>query len=109
MDKDTQEKITKLQMMEQNLQNLLAQRQQFTTQLAEIEGAVKELATKEPVYKLVGNILVKSEPEALKAELSQKKELVELRIKSLEKQENQMRDRSAQLKEEVMKTINKEQ
>ncbi|MEK6960008.1 MAG: prefoldin subunit beta [Nanoarchaeota archaeon] len=109
MDKDTQEKITKLQMMEQNLQNLLAQRQQFTTQLAEIEGAVKELDTKEPVYKLVGNILVKSEPAKLKEELSQKKELVELRIKSLEKQENQMRDRSSQLKEEVMKTISKEQ
>lgn len=109
MDKDTQEKITKLQMMEQNMQNLLAQRQQFTTQLAEIEGAVKELDTKEPVYKLVGNILVKSEPSRLKEELSQKKELVELRIKSLEKQENQMRDRSAQLKEEVMKTISKEQ
>ena len=45
----------------------------------------------------------------IKEELSQKKELVELRIKSLEKQENQMRDRSSQLKEEVMKTISKEQ
>lgn len=109
MDKETQEKIAKLQMMEQNLQNMLAQRQQFTTQLAETEGAMKELDTKEPVYKLVGNILVKSSPETLKSELTQKKELIELRIKSLERQENQLRERSSQLKEEVMKTINKDQ
>lgn len=105
MDKETQEKITKLQMMEQNLQNLLLQRQQFSSQAIEVESALKELETTEPVYKLVGSILVKTEPAVLKQELTAKKELVELRIKSLEKQENQIKDRSAALKTEVMKAI----
>ena len=105
MDKETQEKVNKLQMMEQNLQGLLAQRQQFSSQLAEIESALKELETTEPVYKLVGNILVKTAPEKLKQELTQKKEICELRIKSLEKQETQIRERSSALKEDVMKSI----
>ncbi len=105
MDKETQEKVNKLQMMEQNLQGLLAQRQQFSSQLAEIESALKELETTEPVYKLVGNILVKTDPEKLKQEMAQKKEICELRIKSLEKQETQIRERSSSLKEDVMKSI----
>ena len=94
--------------MEQNLQNLLVQRQQFSTQLVETDSALKELETTEPVYKVIGNIMVKSDPAVLKQELSQKKELLELRIKSLEKQESQMRDRSQQIKEEVMKHIKEE-
>lgn len=105
MDKDTQEKINKLQMMEQNLSHLLVQRQQFSTQLVEAESALKELETTEPVYKTVGNIMVKSNPVTLKEELSRKKQLLELRINSLEKQENQMRERSQHIKEEVMKNI----
>ena len=108
MDKETQEKVSKLQMMEQNLQGLLAQRQQFSSQLAEAETAIKELETTEPVDKLSGNILVKTSPEKLKLDLNLKKEIFELRIKSLEKQENQVRERSAALKEEVMKSISGE-
>lgn len=105
MDKDTQEKINKLQMMEQNLSHLLLQRQQFSSQLVETESALKELETTEPVYKTVGNIMVKSDPATLKEDLSRKKQLLELRINSLEKQESQVRDRSQQIKEDVMKHI----
>ena len=106
MDKETQEKINKLQMMEQNLQHLLLSRQQFSTQLVETESALKELETSEPVYKAVGNIMIKSDPATLKGELSQKKQILELRINSLEKQENQVRERSQHIKEDVMKHIN---
>ena len=95
--------------MEQNLQNLLAQRQQFSAQLVEAESALKEIETAQTVYKIVGNIMVKSKPDVLTQELAQKKELIELRLKSLEKQESQIRDRSSQLKEDVMKHIKEEQ
>lgn len=39
ISKDAQEKISQLQLLEQNLQNLLLQRQQFQAQLTEIESA----------------------------------------------------------------------
>jgi len=43
MNKELQEKIGKLQMFEQNMQNFLMQKQQFQGQLLEIDSAIKEL------------------------------------------------------------------
>ena len=41
MKEDQQNQIMQLQLMEQNLQNVLAQKQNFQAQAAEIENALK--------------------------------------------------------------------
>ena len=92
--KEQQEKIQQLQLLEQNLQNLSAQKQQFQSQLFELEGALKEIETTHQAYKIIGGIMVLTEKEQLKKELSEKKELLDLRISSVDKQENQIRDRA---------------
>jgi prefoldin beta subunit len=105
VSKDMQEKINKLSMMEQSLQSLLAQKQTFQAQLLEIESALEELKKTDKAYKIVGNVMVASDKEPLTKEMAEKKEMAELRIKSLDKQENSMREKTSELQSEVMKEM----
>ena len=79
--------ITQLQLLQQNLQNILLQKQQFQKQSAEIDSALKEIETTKASYKIIGNIMVASQKQDLQKELQQKKELLDLRLKNFEKQE----------------------
>ena len=43
LDKQTEAQIQELQVLEQNLQNILMQKQAFQLELAEVENALKEI------------------------------------------------------------------
>jgi len=105
LSKETEQKIAQLQLYEQSLQNILMQKQQFQSQSVEIESALKELETTKEAYKIVGNIMVAAKKEDLKKDLESKKETINLRIKTMEKQENQIREKAKKLQEEVSKKI----
>ena len=105
VSKDTQQKISQLQVFEQSMQNLLLQKQQFQQQLIEIDSALEELKSTEKAYKIVGNIMVASKKEDLDKDLKQKKEMVELRIKTLEKQEAKIKEKASEMQAEVLKDI----
>lgn len=105
VSKEVQEKINKLSMMEQSLQSFLAQKQAFQAQLLEIESALEELKKTDKAYKIVGNVMVASDKEELKKDMEKKKDITELRIKNLEKQEAKMREKTSELQSEVMKDI----
>lgn len=107
MSKETEQRIAQLQLMEQSLQNLMVQKQQFQAQLMEIESALEELAKTDSAYKIVGNIMVKNTKEELDKDLKSKKEMIEIRIKTLEKQEKQIKEKVSTTKEEVMKKLKK--
>ena len=93
-------------MIEQNIQNLLMQKQTFQSQLMEINNALEELEKcKGRTYKIVGAVMIDSDKEGLKKDLSSKKEVVELRIKNLEKQENQFKEKASKMQEEVLSQI----
>jgi len=99
-------KIAQLQMIEQNIQNVLMQKQTFQSQLIEVENALEEIEkSKGKVYKIIGPIMVSSNAEDLKNELNTKKEITELRIKSIEKQEDQLKEKASKLQSEVLKNI----
>lgn len=100
-----QEKIQQLQTIEQNMQHLLKQRQQFQMQQMEVESALEELKKTEKAYRIIGNIMVLSEKSSLEKELTEKKERMELRVKSVEKQENNLKEQAKTLREEVMKSM----
>lgn len=102
MEKVLQEKIAKLQTMEQSVQQYVMQRQQFNAQLLEIDSALSEIESSQEMYKIIGNIMVKSSKATLKKELEHRKEMANLRIKTLEKQEGKIKDKAETLKKEVM-------
>ena len=109
VSKDTEQKIGQLQMFEQSLQSFLGQKQQFQIQLVEIESALGELENTEKAYKIVGNIMVEANKEELKSELQSKKEMLELRIRTMEKQEIQVREKAQKLQSEILTKIKKEE
>jgi len=108
VSKETEQKIGQLQMFEQSLQSFLGQKQQFQMQLVEIESALGELETTNKSYKIVGNIMVESDKSELKADLQSKREMLELRIKTMEKQESQVREKASKLQSEILNKMKKE-
>jgi prefoldin beta subunit len=102
MNNDIQEKINNLSMLEQNTQQFAAQRQSFQTQLLEIDSALDEIRNSKDAYRIIGSIMVKTETSKLKEDLDSKKKLLEIRIKSIEKQEELARDKAKSLQEEIM-------
>lgn len=106
--KETEQKISQLQMYEQSLQSFLVQKQQFQGQLAEVESALEEIGKTDKAYKIVGNVMVLSDKKELNADLESKKEMLELRIKAMEKQEVQVREKTSKLQAEILKRIKQE-
>jgi prefoldin beta subunit len=106
IDKETQEKIQELQSYEQNYHGLLVQKQAFQIELNETENALSEISkSKGDLFKLVGQIMVKTDKEKLVQELTRKNELLSLRLKSIEKQEEQLTKQVEELREEVLKKL----
>lgn len=108
MNQETEEKIEQLHLIEQNIQNISAQKQNFQTQLLEIENSLEELSkSKEKVYKIVGSIMVLSDKNDVEKYLNSKKEIIDLRIKNLEKQEDKFKEKVNQIQQEVLKELKK--
>jgi prefoldin beta subunit len=109
VSKETEQKIGQLQLLEQNMQNFLMQKQNFQAQLMEVENALKELeSAKKETYKIVGNIMVASDKAGLKKDLSSKKEILDLRLKNLKKQEDSLKEKAEKIQAEVIEKLNKE-
>ena len=102
VSKDSQEQLQRIQIVEQNIQAVTMQKQQFQTQLFEIEGALKEMQTSPVAYKIIGGLMMSVDKETLTCELTSKKELIELRIQTLEKQEKQLKERAKKFQDEIM-------
>ena len=99
-----------MQMIEQNLSNYIMQKQTFQGQLLETENALKEIdKVKEKAYKIIGTIMIATKKEDLKKDLTAKKEMLDLRIKALEKQEEKLKKSAEDIQKLVMKEIKNDQ
>ncbi|MEM4259532.1 MAG: prefoldin subunit beta [Candidatus Pacearchaeota archaeon] len=106
LDDETSKKIQELQILEQNLQNLLMQKQTIQIELTEIENALSDLKkTDDEVYKVVGGIMMRSDKATLTSELSEKKKVLELRISAIEKQEKILNEKSEKFKKDISELI----
>ncbi len=101
-------KISQLQLLQQNLQNLELQKQQFQNQLVEIDSALTELKSTEKAYKIVGKIMLAASKEELSHDLAEKKETAGIRLKNLTKQEDALQKAIEQLQQEIMAELGKE-
>jgi len=98
------ERMQELQMIEQNLGSLSMQKQAFDFELSETEHALEELSESSgDVFKIVGQIMVKSDKDKLKLELEKKVKLLNLRIKSLDAQEKEIVDHADAIRGELSK------
>jgi len=89
-----QEQLAKLQQTQQNLQSILAQKQQLEFDKLETEKALEELQKvndDDMVFKHAGTILIKSNKKDLIEELDEKKELANTKASLLTKQEERLK------------------
>ena len=95
-------------MLEQRLQSLAMQKQTFQTQSMESDNALREIDNSEDTYKVVGNVMISVEKTELKKELTSKKEMADMKVTNLEKEEKKLREEATELQKEVMGSIKNE-
>jgi len=104
-ENNPQQKLQQLQIMEQSLQSYLGQKQNFQVQQIEIDSALSELEKTDTAFEIIGNVMIKAEQGSLKEKLLKKKEVTELRIKTIEKQEEQLKEKISALQKEVLESM----
>ena len=103
-----QQRLLRLQQLQQTLQGVMAQKQQLEMQLTEVEQAAGELEKLDEtavVYKSIGALLVKSEKDKVSTELTERKELVKMRVDVLVKQEERLRTQVKDLQEKLQQDL----
>jgi prefoldin beta subunit len=104
-----QNQIAQFQQLQQQLQALINQKYQMDVQAKEMQRTIDEL-NKAPadvtVYKSVGSLLIKAQgKDELLKEIEENKETVDIRVKTLDRQEKSLRDRYQQLQEQISKSF----
>jgi len=88
--------------MEQQYQMVAAQKQKLSIELNETTLALQELEKEaDIVYKSIGSILVKTDKEELKKELGEKKENLDVRLKTLERQEQRLLEKLKNMRAKI--------
>jgi prefoldin beta subunit len=104
-----QEKLTRLQQLQNTMQQLILQKQRLDLELSESERALKTLedvSSDAKVYKSAGAILVEKKKDDVVRELKERREFLEMRSKVLAKQEGNTRERLTSLQESLQKELN---
>ena len=106
---DSSKLIEQFQLYQQQYQSILFQKEQLRLQQLELEKALEELeATKvEKAYKITGPIMIKKNKDDLKKELEEKKEDIDLRLKTLTKAEGRVTNKLKDMEEDIRKLVKK--
>ena len=98
-----QKNLEEIQFLEQNLQNLIFQKQAFQMELSETEASLKEInSSNEDVFRVVGQLMIKKDKKNVIEELQNKKKVLDLRISSLDKQESSFSEKLEKLRGELI-------
>jgi prefoldin beta subunit len=96
---NVQERLLRLQQLQQTLQTILAQKQQVEMERTEVDQTIAELTKTSDdtvIYKAIGSLLVKAEKAKVNEELVERKSLLDTRSTVMARQEERIR---AQVKE----------
>ena len=100
--------LAQFQQVQQQAQALATQKQQLELTALETKRALEELEKLREdavVYKSVGSILVKADREELKRELGEQKETLELRVKTIGRQEERVLERLREMRERLQEVL----
>jgi prefoldin beta subunit len=97
------EDLQEMQMLDQSLHNLLLQKQAFQMELSETKSGLVEIEKSGEIFKLVGELMIKVGKEKVKEELLSKEKILNMRIKSIEKQEDSIAKRLEELRNKFSK------
>ena len=104
-----QERLLRLQQLQQTLQSVMAQKQQVEMEQTEIEQTITELqksADDAVIYKAIGSLLVKAEKAKITEELVERKELLNTRSTVLARQEERLRSQAKEVQTKLQEDLN---
>jgi len=107
ISEETKNLVAQFQIYQQQLQNVMVQKENMKMQLMEMERALEELEkTKQTAaYKITGNIMISKPVVDLKKELTETKEDIDVRVKSSEKTEERLTAKLKELQEKLKEFI----
>ena len=106
---NVQERLLRLQQLQQTLQSILAQKQQVEMEKTEVDQTLLELQkTSEDavIYKAIGSLLVKAEKPKVTEDLNERKDLLDTRSTVMAKQEERIRSQVKEAQTKLQEDLN---
>lgn len=103
-----QDKLNRLQQLQNTLQQLILQKQRLEMERTESERALKTLedvSSETKVYKSAGAILVEKDRDKVVKDLKERLDFLEMRSKVLTKQESNTRERLTSIQESLQQEL----
>lgn len=102
-----QQELMQFQQLQSQYQIIVSQLQSLKIEMSETDAALNELSKNENpvVYKSIGSILIKSEKPDLLDDLNKKKESIDIRIKTIEKQEDRVKKKLEEMQKNLQKAL----
>lgn len=104
-----QNQIAQLQQLQQQAAVLGSQRQQLEVAVREIERTLEELAKAAPdavLYRTAGGLLIRAkDKESVAKDLTDTKETTDVRLESVKRQEQRLRERLESLQKELQAAL----
>ena len=103
-----QERLLRLQQLQQTLQSVLTQKQQVDMEKTEVEQTIAELqktAEDAVIYKAAGSLLIKAEKAKTTEELVERKELLDTRSTVLVRQEERLRSQAKEAQAKLQEAL----
>jgi prefoldin beta subunit len=107
---EVQTQLVKLQQLQSQLERLSYEKSVIDSELREINKVLEELSSlpaDTSVYKVVGNLLVKKDKSSVEKELNDRKEILELRSRTYQKQEDILKKQFEDLQKKVNDLLQK--
>ncbi len=103
-----QNQLAQLQQLQQQAQAVMTQKNQIEGLIRETDAALKELEKSSDdsvIYKNVGELMFKADKTKLTEELKERKDMMDLRLKTMAKQEERIQSRFTQLQEQLKQSL----
>ncbi|MCD6202838.1 MAG: prefoldin subunit beta [Methanophagales archaeon] len=103
-----QNQLAQLQQLKLQLEAVSRQKMQVEALLRDAEAALNELEKLDEnsvIYRTVGELMIKADKTKVKEALSEKKETYDLRLKTLERQEERVMKRYQQLQQQLQEAL----
>lgn len=111
MSPQLQDQINRFQQLRMQMESISQQRQQVESRLNETNEALEEVNKVDdetPIFRSIGSILVKAKSkDEVSKELESTKESLELRKKTLEKQEGRTKEKLNELQSQVQNALSR--
>jgi prefoldin beta subunit len=108
-----QQQLAQFEQLRQQVQMIANQRLNLEAKVKELEMALEELDKVEddtPIYRSVGSLLIKAKDKTEMIEkLKEDKETSEVRVKAVQKQEEQLKGRYDELQQKLQESLKKYQ